>query len=120
MADGRLNKCIECTKSDVKKNYAATRDKRSQYESERSKLPERKKAVLEYQRRRRKKYPKKLAARRKVQYELSKGRLKKQPCEKCGKKKTEAHHSDYSKPLQINWLCRKCHLAEHGKILTKK
>lgn len=43
------------------------------------------------------------------------GKLIKQPCEKCGEMKVEAHHPDYSKPLEVHWLCRKCH-AEHHKM----
>lgn len=39
------------------------------------------------------------------------GDLQKQPCEKCGATKTEAHHDDYSKPLEVRWLC-KTHHAE--------
>ena len=31
-------------------------------------------------------------------------------CSSCGKKcKPEMHHMDYSKPLEIIWLCRGCH-----------
>lgn len=31
-------------------------------------------------------------------------------CEACGKvEKTEGHHTDYSRPLFVTWLCRACH-----------
>jgi len=31
-------------------------------------------------------------------------------CSKCGKiQKITAHHDDYSKPLQVRWLCLECH-----------
>lgn len=44
------------------------------------------------------------------------GRLIPQPCVKCGVKITEAHHEDYSKPLEVIWLCRKHHLEIHRLI----
>ena len=36
-------------------------------------------------------------------------------CEWCGlKKPLVAHHSDYSRPLVIDWWCRACHTHHHS------
>jgi hypothetical protein len=37
---------------------------------------------------------------------VKRGELKKCPCEICGSVIVEAHHSDYSKPMCVRWLCR--------------
>jgi hypothetical protein len=35
-------------------------------------------------------------------------------CESCSKPgRIAAHHHDYSKPLEVNWLCPACHALEH-------
>jgi len=36
-------------------------------------------------------------------------------CPKClsSKDRIQAHHHDYSKPLEIEWLCSRCHGKEH-------
>lgn len=41
------------------------------------------------------------------------GKLKIGLCLICGSEKAEMHHEDYEKPLEIIWLCRKCHLEYH-------
>ena len=36
-------------------------------------------------------------------------------CEKCHRECTaHGHHSDYTRPLQVEWLCGSCHQAWHG------
>lgn len=47
-------------------------------------------------------------------HKIRKGDLIKLPCEVCGtNEKVEAHHDDYSKPLDVRWLCRKHHQEHH-------
>ena len=59
-------------------------------------------------------YPERVKARKKVAHALLVGRIKKKPCQNCGDPKVFAHHHDYSKPLEVEWLCRQCHRAEHN------
>lgn len=51
------------------------------------------------------------AARQLVHRAVKMGRLKRpQVCEDCSRRcKAHAHHDDYSKPLEVRWLCPKCH-----------
>ena len=44
---------------------------------------------------------------------ILKGNLKQKPCEKCGEKQAMTHHCDYNKPLEVMWLCSKCHAEWH-------
>lgn len=53
--------------------------------------------------------PLKVKARKKVEYAVSRKRLEKKPCEICGEKKVQAHHHDYTKPLEVIWYCLKHH-----------
>jgi hypothetical protein len=48
-----------------------------------------------------------------VQYALKRGRLIRSPCEICKTEPVEAHHDDYSKPLDVRWLCRQHHAIHH-------
>ena len=34
-------------------------------------------------------------------------------CSKCSAARPEAHHPDYSKPLEVVWLCRIHHVEAH-------
>lgn len=48
------------------------------------------------------------------------GVLQQQPCISCGSADSVMHHHDYSKPLDVTWLCRPCHAKEHEKDATPK
>lgn len=45
---------------------------------------------------------------------IDKGILVRQPCQVCGEQKVQAHHDDYSKPLDVQWLCVTHHAALHA------
>lgn len=64
-----------------------------------------------------KRHPEKLKAQSALTVALRSGRLvKPEICPKCGGSgRIEGHHPDYSKPLDVEFLCRPCHLNEHRK-----
>jgi hypothetical protein len=119
MADGHVNKCKDCNKKDVADNYQSNREHYAAYEQERFQRPERKAATLEYQRRARSTHPDKFKARSAVSNALRDGYLQRQPCEKCGNEKSQAHHPDYSRPLDVEWLCFRHHREAHGQVVIK-
>jgi len=43
------------------------------------------------------------------------GIIARQPCEICGNEPSKGHHLDYSKPLEVVWLCQKHHSEVHRK-----
>jgi len=55
----------------------------------------------------------KYRARRMVHDAIRRGLIQRQPCAVCGDPKSEGHHNDYSKPLDVIWLCRKHHREIH-------
>jgi len=61
------------------------------------------------------KYPERRKAGSAVWWAVKTGKLIKQPCEVCGKKKVQAHHSDYQQRLLVVWLCHNHHIQLHMK-----
>lgn len=61
--------------------------------------------------------PKKSAIHSLVLYAVRVGILiRNEICESCGIKcKTQGHHEDYEKPLEVKWLCAICHGEKHRK-----
>jgi hypothetical protein len=74
-------------------------------------------ALMEEKERREARDHHKFLAQKAVADAVRTGKLKKPDrCEICGEKieraKLQGHHEDYSKPLQVRWLCAKCHSPE--------
>lgn len=53
---------------------------------------------------------------------ISQGKVDKpKECQRCFKTNTTiyGHHGDYSKPLEVEWLCGSCHKREHYRLAAK-
>jgi hypothetical protein len=55
----------------------------------------------------------KAKARKAAQRAVALGTLVREPCEVCSTEEVDAHHEDYSKPLEVRWLCRAHHHDVH-------
>ena len=94
--DGLETRCRQCNKARVR----SIRDKTPGYNKEHS-------------RKFREQHPQKRAAHLAVARALRAGTLTKLPCSVCGNTKSESHHEDYTKPLEVIWFCRQHHAAHH-------
>jgi hypothetical protein len=132
MADGHLNKCIDCTKKDVRSHRATNLEYYIAYDKARANLPHRVKARTQYQKTNRGKEShikankkwrelnaEKYAAHIILNNRLRDGHLKKRNCKLCNAENSQAHHHDYSKPLEVEWYCPKCHEFKH-KVMELK
>jgi len=115
MADGHLNKCKSCCKGQSTARGQAKREEIKEYDKQREQDPERKAKKLDYQRKQRKEHPEKYLAREQAERAVKSGKLKKLPCEVCGAE-AQMHHDDYSKPLEVRWLCFIHHRQRHGQL----
>jgi len=129
MADGHLNKCKSCARQESEKrrkhkeqdiNWVLSERKRHRENSRKYRNEGRifKKSYL-YDKKWNEKNPEKKKAHSEVRSALRSGRIHRHPCSVCGNK-AEAHHEDYSKPLDIIWLCTKHHAARHIEINEEK
>lgn len=59
-------------------------------------------------------------ARWQMQRAIASKKLIRQPCVRCGNKKSQGHHPDYYKPLEVVWLCSRCHTDEHNRLKNEK
>lgn len=119
--------CKECVKARVRKNRAVKIDYYREFDKRRASLPHRVAAREAYKKtdrgketlnRSKQAWSKRNKPKRQAQglvaYYLRAGKLTREPCEICGStKRIHAHHDDYSKPLEVRWLCPKHHSEWH-------
>lgn len=131
---GVLSRCKECHKAAVKKNRAENVEYYRAFDRARAWLPDRVLARNETRKRRQSdpelrardlgrrnawasKHAIKRHAHNAVSNAIRDGKLAPQPCERCGDAiGVQAHHEDYTKPLDVNWLCPSCHGLRHREI----
>jgi len=115
---GRRSSCAVCSSAEVRRR--ANRRREENYERERAK----ERAKEAKRREKRKEYDRKRAqtpqwkAREQLKSAVRRGDiLKPTACEDCGKelpsRLIHGHHHDYSKPLEVEWLCTRCHGRRH-------
>jgi len=63
----------------------------------------------EYVKNYREQHPETEIAHHLVHTAIRRGNLVRQPCEVCDGFYAQAHHDDYSKPLEVRWLCKRHH-----------
>lgn len=118
MADGHLNKCIDCTKNDVHAYRLKNIDACRAYDRERAKRPERIKLALITNARWRKADRRRGRAHNAVSRAIRSGKLIPKQCEwpGCKSEHVLAHHEDYNKPLDVVWYCQPHHKKRHAQM----
>ena len=116
MADGHLNKCKTCAKEDVEKHRKQNLERIREYDRTRGKLPHRIQLAAEVTKAWRAEDTRRQKAHTAVAKAIRSGVLTREPCVRCGATKSEGHHEDYDKPLDVMWLCTPCHKQRHKEL----
>ena len=127
-------KCKECTKEKTKANRLANIEYYRNYDRNRPNKEERAKKVQDYHKTEKGKEVRRKATqnyrkdkvRKQAHYDLNNaikyGRIvKPNNCSNCGVDcNPHGHHDDYSKALDVRWLCTKCHNKFHSHVREKQ
>ncbi len=118
MKDGYLNKCKPCAKEDATANRNKNIEKVREYDRQRGKLPHRLKLNTKVTKDMRNRLPHVYKAHNALNNAVRDGKIVKPLlCSVCNKeKKLHGHHDDYSKPLDVEWMCSTCHKAFHKDL----
>ncbi len=112
--DGRAGLCKACHRERMRVRRLLNPAVQA-YDRERYQRPERRLWAAEESRRWRAEHPDAYRAQTAVSNAVRDGRLKKEPCSLCGATTNiHGHHRDYAKPLEVVWLCAKCHHRLHA------
>lgn len=112
--DGRLSQCKACVCARVRQHRRENESVR-EYDRERAKTPKRRANARRITLRWRDENEAAYKAQTAVGNAIRDGKLKKEPCMFCGTdKRLHAHHFDYAKPLDVAWVCGKCHHRLHA------
>ncbi len=118
-------RCPACRKADNRKHFQSHKDQRREYMRDYREANPEKHARWSAETRATPEFKAKWAAyiamsadrkraRSKVTTALRAGRLVRPATCACGSGlRVEAHHDDYAKPLDVEWLCRRCHRKHH-------
>ena len=102
----------EYQKNYIEKLKIKNPEKFKEYQKKRSKY------MMEYQNKPEQRF--KFLARQMLNHALRTRKITQQPCQikQCPTVVTEAHHNDYTRPLDVTWFCRKHHREFHNKVLS--
>jgi len=106
--DGHEHHCKDCRRTKSQAYYKKNAEKYHAYR----RTDAYKKSTARAARAHREKHPERDSAWNAVTVAIRKGDLVSRPCA-CGEEETQAHHPDYSKPLEVMWVCRRCHHNIH-------
>lgn len=112
MGDGYLGKCKACTRDDVTEHRIKNVGRIREYDRERSKLSHRAELRTRVGDAWRKAHPERKQAHVLLRRAILAGNVARPShCQRCCATpgRIEGHHADYSKPLDVEWLCKPCH-----------
>lgn len=120
--------CASCREKDLRRKRAATerrkaqrtvynaahREERRQYRRQWEARNRTQRTAKEMEWRRNN--PEKFTAQRALRRAVRIGEIvRPETCGQCGARgQIDAHHDDYSRPLDVRWLCKACHSREHA------
>jgi hypothetical protein len=107
-----LHVCKNCHKDRMKLNRLTRVQERERQRAKTTEISERLRRNVSRWRQR---YPEGYRAHNAANNAVRVGKLTRQPCQICATTtNVHKHHRDYSRPLEVIWLCARCHSRAHA------